>query len=175
MSDIQCVLLESEEDIVRYEELLYDMFTKKAPDNWIHSHYELIDGNRLRCGFIPLQDQAFCAAKRNGTILAGMSANLKCTGELQLEKLGFCVDRTDPAFCEGLTLYRTDDGDVNLFLVLEQLMTFVIDNLKTIGVRTMYMTCIDRLVRMYELFGFELRESITKDGVQRNLMSYRVE
>ncbi len=87
--------METEDDIVMYEKLLYEMFSKKNPTNGIFQSYQLIDGCRLRSRTVPIADQVFCIATENDAIVAGMSGNLKCSGRLQLEDIGFSVALTE--------------------------------------------------------------------------------
>ena len=174
MSEIEYCILTDEKDIIEYEKKLYESFTKKDPDGWVVNNYELIDGCRLRSKTIPIENQVFCVAKKESTIIAGMSGNLKCEGKLQLEEMGFKIKRDEGKFCEGLTLYNANEMSDKLIYIFDKLMNIITENLKRMKIYTIYATCSDLLVNMYNLFGFEMIDIKNVSGIKKYLMKYNI-
>ena len=169
-------MLETDEDIITYEKLLFEMFSKKNPANIIFDCFDTIEGCRLRSKIVPLSDQVYCVAEQNGVILAGMSGNLKCSGPLQLEYVGFSVDRNGPKFVEGLTLFGAQDLGGSIFPVFDALISFIVAQLKALRVERIYSTCSKNLLTMYDLFGFTDLDRLTlPNGDEKHLIYYDIE
>ncbi len=176
MEPIHVRLLETDEEIITYEKLLFEMFSQKNPSNIIFDCFDTIDGCRLRSKIVPLSDQVYCVAEQNDVILAGMSGNVNCSGPLQLEYVGFSVDRNGPKFMEGLAFFAARDLGVSIVPVFDTLISFIGARLKDLQVDRIYSTCSQSLLRMYEHFGFTSRDRLTlPNGEEKHLICYEIE
>ena len=101
-----------------------------------------------------------------------MSGNLKCEGKLQLEEMGFKIERDKEKFCEGLTLYNNNEMSDKLLFIFDKLMNIIIKNLKEMKIYFIYATCSDHLINMYNLFGFEMIDTKNLLGVKKYLLKY---
>lgn len=174
MDGIEFRKLETEEEIIEYEKRLYEAFKTKHPDNWIFSHYEIIDNCRIRPRNIPRRDQVFYAAVKNGKILAGICGNRNSGAPLQLEEMGFTIDRTGPKFIEGLNLYAAENLGFDAISVFQQIFSFAAVLLRADEVKQIYSTCSAHLLKMYKFFGYESVDCKVLDGVEKHLIKYDI-
>jgi len=102
-------------------------------------------------------DQRILVVGREG-IVAGMAINANLQSALQLEMLGFRVDKTKSDFREVLVLFSLmNPSDSVLFL--KGLLTDQIRQIPTEiggGITRLYGTCGDNLIRGYRLMGFRV-------------------
>ncbi len=85
-----------------------------------------------------------------------MSGNLKCEGKLQLQEMGFKIERDEEKFCEGLTLYNNNEMSDKFIFIFDKLINIIIKNLKEMKNYFIYAICSGHLINMYNLFGFEM-------------------
>ena len=80
-TDYQFCILTNKKDIIEYEKQLFNAFSKRSPDGWVMSNYEIIDGERLRSKCFTYEDQLISIVKHNDEIIAGNAVNLNPSKE----------------------------------------------------------------------------------------------
>ena len=102
---------------------------------------------------IPYRDMDVFVARFDGTIIAGAAINYNCGAPLQLERIGFTIDKTRPGICEGLAIFNTRSFAGN-HPVMFELGATIHKELKRKKIRVTYGTCSSRLLKGYCLLGF---------------------
>ncbi|GAG10686.1 unnamed protein product, partial [marine sediment metagenome] len=94
-----------QEEIFAYERALYRAFS--ATESIILE--QIWDFNkkekRVRTK-IPYSSQEIYTARIGGRIIAGAAMNYNIENTLQLEMIGFTIDKTEENICEGLALFN---------------------------------------------------------------------
>lgn len=165
--------LTNDADLIAYEQGLYEAFSSRNPDNWLTQNYLTIDGCRFRSR-IPYRDQVVYAARDGGRIVAAGAVNFNVTDTLQLEEIGFFIDKEAVPACEGLLLF-TDGKSLpgERFLeVASGLFRFIESDLIGRGMVRVYGTCSRPLRAMYTLLGFQVIDRLKKDGETKLLLAY---
>ena len=163
-------VLYNENDLLKFERLLYESFKN---DQWIMNNYHIIDNSRL----IPpvcYDDVFIIIAKENNEIIAGTSGIINMKNRLQLEQMGFHIDKNKKKIAEGLNFYITKDSNKNFIKILNSFLDIIIKEIKKRNIEEMYTTCSKDLVKYYELFGFEISEQIELDGYPEFLMKLNI-
>jgi len=174
VNDITFCRLEQIEEFEEYERKLFISFSRHLPDGWVMKNYKRPEPDRLQA-LIPYEDQKIFSLKRNDEIIAAISVNYNTEKELQLEALGFSIDKSirQKIFCEGLILYSSEEMMGEKFL--ENFMFFgekLVEEMKKDKVEILLATCPKKLKSMYTLFGFEVTERKTMNDKTVLLLKY---
>lgn len=104
---------------------------------------------------IPYEDLEVYVARLGNTLISGVAVNYNMKSALQLEMLGFTIDKQEPGICEGLALFNNQSiGRENM---LEQLMQkYVLERHREYGIRKAYGTCGASNLRGYQALGFRV-------------------
>ncbi len=155
-----------------YERGLYKAFVERNPDNWLTTHYRVVDECRFQSP-IPYRDQTVYAAVEDGRIAAAGAINFNTHNVLQLEMIGFEIDKVSAPVCEGLLLFSDGSLPGERFLsVASTLFEFIETDLIRRGMSRVYGTCSRGLKAMYTLLGFEVVDRLKLDGELKLLLMY---
>lgn len=158
------------EEIAAYEKTVYMAFSSVLdPSQEVMWN---IDYPKKRLSTkIPYSSQKIMIAETEGSIIAGFALNFNMQKTLQLEYLGFKIDRNEPGICEGLLLFNTRLS-LNSHLVLSEIKEPLIRFLKSQQIKKAYGTCSKRRLRGYRFLGFKDIDTKTINGVQKYLLVY---
>ena len=173
MKNYEFCILTNDEDIIEYEKGLYDSYSQKDADGWIFNNYEMIDNCRLKPN-IDYKDLVVYGYKDKNKLIAGAAINYNMAGTLQLEQMGFKIEKTDKKFCEGLNLFATIDMSENLMLTVGDFHDLIVKDIKNRGVEIVYGTCEDEIKGMYSIFGWDIMYCINLENVKEFLMIFDI-
>lgn len=161
------------EAVAHYERSLFRAF---------FPHYDAVfpliwhidrEKRRLR-SMIPYADQDIFIGRLNGAVIAGVSINYAVHKLLQLEMLGFTVDKTQHDICEGRALFS-----LQMFAgagsVLARLGEFAYASLVRKHIKKIFGTCSPKMLRGYRHFGFTVIAEGTIMQRRRYLLEKAVE
>ena len=140
------------EAVAQYERALFRAFYPMEEPLLARLREADTGARRMRL-CIPYRDMDIFAARFDGTIIAGAAINYNCDALLQLERTGFSIDKTKQGICEGLAIFNTRSFAEN-HPVMFELGAFVYKELRRRNVKTVYGTCVTRLLKGYTLLGF---------------------
>lgn len=136
-----------------YERALFRAFT--ATDTVVLERIWNFDRTVKRARMpIPYASQEIYTARLGGRIIAAAAMNYDTKGPLQLEMMGFAIDKAPPDFCEGLALFNLQIFAGNT-MVAVGLKDYAFDYVKKRGVRRIYGTCSEKRLRGYSLMGWK--------------------
>ena len=179
MDDIKFYFLKDENgvnnetDLLNFERLLYKSFQKDSPNGWIMNNYRFVENSRL-LPTIPYKDVFIFIAKQNNQIVAGISGTLNMDNKLQLEEMGFSIDKKKENICEGLNFYISKESSKNFMVVLNTFLDKIVSELKKRNINIIYSTCSKKLINFYELFGFETLAHVDINGEPEYLIKYSI-
>lgn len=172
MDDIKYCFLTDEKDIIEYEKGLYNAFKNNDPTGWILNNYKMVDECRLISKTLDYDDQEFYTVKKDGIILIGAAVNYNIKKKLQLEEMGFKIDKNNNNFCEGLILYTINSENIDFLHAASNLFEFIKKRMLEKEIKKVYGTCSRKLKAMYSLLGYIVIDRLTlKDGTIKLLMS----
>jgi hypothetical protein len=156
--------------ILRYERALFRAFVPV----WTNTSDRIfiIDRQEKRVrSRIGYADQEIVAIEAEGTIVGGFAVNYDRKGALQLELLGFNIDRSE-RFCEALVLFNI--GDLN---VAAQLLNIgkqrLFERMAAHDSDVIYGTSNKKNARAYTSLGFTVADTFTVDGQEKFLLVAR--
>jgi hypothetical protein len=125
--------------------------------------------NRRICTKIPYCDQRIFIVDLDDEVIAGVAINLNMTAPLQLEMLGFSIDKTAPSIAEGLALFsiQTIPGSESVIIKLRDYMDKKVDEFH---IRKVYGTCSERLLRGYKILGWKVIDEKVINGAPKFLI-----
>lgn len=141
------------DELERYERSLYRAF--RATPSIVLEQIWNFDHKTLRVkARIPYSSQLVYIGRSGKSIIAGAAMNVDMSQALQLEMVGFSIDKTEPGVCEGLSLFtlRMFNGDR---LIGAGLKEYAYPLMVRAGVRIIYGTCNKRRLRGYMNLGYE--------------------
>jgi hypothetical protein len=118
---------------------------------------------------ISYEAQRIYVVRHADAVVMAVAAHIDASGELQLERLGFSVDRSKWRFCEIVVLFALADP-VKSLLYIRELSSVFIAALRTEGFERIYGTCGRRLVRGYEQMGFVVKDTNVTAGEEECLL-----
>ena len=173
MSEYEYCILDTnnEDELIEYEKELFDSFSKLDPDGWVMNNYQIINGNRLRSKTLTYEDIEVYLVKNYCKILIGSSVNYNVNKKLQLEIMGFYLDKKIKNFCEGLIFFTTEQAKNHDFLKIStNLFEFIKKKLLKKNIKTVYGTCSRKLKAMYSLLGYEVIDKLVVNNEKKLLM-----
>lgn len=87
--------------------------------------------------------------------------------------MGFSIKNKNQKYCEGLNFYICEDTG-NVLNILGEFLKFIFNQLEKLNMNTLYMTCSEHLLKMYELFGFTVVEKKEIDNVRKYLLECKI-
>jgi hypothetical protein len=154
MATPQFAVLDTSDERQRalYERALFRAFS--TPSVVLEQVWEFDRKSRRARTAVPYGSQEIYVAWLEGVVVAGVAVNFNTRDRLQLEMMGFSVDKNEPGLCEGLALFNhrlfADSSMVALGL-----RDFSLERLKARGVTRLYGTCTERKLRGYRVLGWE--------------------
>lgn len=130
--------------------------------------------NRRIRSKIPYEDQKIIIAEVNGKMIAGMGVNFNMNGTLNLENLGFSIDKSQEKIAEGTGMF-CNTPFVDGKMVMYELFMFGNVYLKENQYKTMYGFCGQKLVRSFKSMGFSVLEEKEVEGETMFLLSIDIE
>ncbi len=161
------------EEIAAYEKAVYMAFSSvQDPSQEIIWN---IDYPKKRISTkIPYSSQKIIIAEIDGSIIAGFALNFNMQEKLQLEYLGFKIDRSEFGICEGLLLFNTQVS-FNNHLILPEIKEPLIRFLKSQNIKKTYGTCNKKRIRGYRFLGFKDIDMKLISGIPEYLLVYEIE
>jgi hypothetical protein len=125
--------------------------------------------NKVMRTKLPYKDQAIFIADLNGAIVSAVAINRNLEDRLQLEMLGFSIDKKEAGIVEGLIVFnlQTFFGMESIALKLKDFAQQKIDEWK---IRKIYGTCSKRLLRGYQILGWKVIDEKTIGSTQEYLL-----
>ena len=103
---------------------------------------------------IPYSSQVIFVGKLDSATVSGVSVNLNMNEELQLEMMGFEIDKSQNGLAEGLGVFNLQVfSGVNPIAIL--LKKFAFKKIQELDISIMYGTCSDRVLRGYQALGWK--------------------
>ncbi|MCA9605009.1 MAG: hypothetical protein KC619_05420 [Myxococcales bacterium] len=159
--------------VADYERALYAAFRDSDIGTldriWQFDH----DAKRLRPR-VPYAGQQVFVSRVDGEIVAGIPMHLDMSGPLQLETMGFEIDKGEPGVCEGLGVFSLCFLYEGRVIALE-LRDHVFEALRAQAIRKAYGTCSQKRLRPYQLLGFRVIDERDFDGERKYLLLRDVE
>ena len=123
---------------------------------------------------IPYRDLDVFVARFEGRIIAGAAINYNCSAQMQLEKIGFTIDKSRGGICEGLAIFNLRSFAEN-HPVMFELGAYIHDELLRKKIAVTYGTCSPRLLKGYQLLGFREIDRCEPDGCRIHLLEKTVD
>jgi hypothetical protein len=155
-SPIQLSVLDfsDNDDIARYEKSFFKSFYKKDISDLI-SIWDFDEKNRRAHTKIPYSDQEIYVAKIDTEIVSGMAVNYNMKNQLQLEMLGFKIDKTQMNIAEGLVMFNLVTFYENVSVAFK-IRDFAQSRMNLRLVKKTYGTCPKKLVKGYLFLGWNV-------------------
>lgn len=164
-----CLLdLSSNTEIEKYEHALYRAFAREIDDGW--NRICDVDGKLKRIRMkIPYENQRIFLVKSAGMISVACAINVAAVGLLQLEALGFKINRDQKGICETLVFF-TFLGPMESISIMREFFDFLTQGLKEVDSKVMYATCSEKFSKGYKIMGFTEVDSLMLDGKKEILL-----
>lgn len=140
------------EDVAAYERALYRAFSA-AGSIVLDRIWEFDRKNRRAKTRVAYEGQEIYAARAGDAIIAAAAMNYDMTRPLQLEMIGFTVDKSETGVCEGLALFSLDTFAGHAAVSL-RLKDYTFSMVRRRHIRTMYATCSQRRLGGYRRLGW---------------------
>ncbi len=158
------------DELAAYEKALYLAFSS-IQDRSLDLIWNM--GKKRIVTKIPYCSQQIMIAETNNSIIAGLALNFNMQEKLQLEYLGFQINKSEDGICEALLLFNTQVS-VNSHLVLYELQKHLLSFLKSQHIRKVYGTCSKRRIRGYRSLGFRDIDTREVNNVPEYLLVYDI-
>ena len=142
------------EAVIAYEKSLFRAFipyeTPALKSVWNFNHKE----RRVKTK-IPYSSQVIFVGKLGDATVSAVSVNLNMKEQLQLEMMGFSIDKTQKGLAEGIGVFNLQVfSGVNPIAIL--LKKFAFKKIQELDISLMYGTCSDRVLRGYQALGWKV-------------------
>lgn len=162
----------NETALEQYEKTLYQVFIPVFDTT--SDRIFIVDrkNKRLRSR-ITYANQNIFLVKSNDWILGGVALNFNQNSLLQLELLGFQIERSTN-FCEGLRFFMQCDYTIS-GLVFRSLRKRISEEFKKYNTRIFFGTCTQKNVRGYTAMGFSIKDHFVFNNEKIFLLSMDAE
>ncbi len=158
----------NEKDIVEYERAMFRAFQNTEiitlPEIWEYDR----KAKRLRTK-IPYRNQIIYIARLFDAIVAGTAINYNMHEPLQLEMIGFSIDKSDEHICEGLGVFCLQVFHETIPIGI-QLKDYAFAQIAQKGIKTMYGTCSPKKLPGYVQLKFEVIDERVFKGEKKYLL-----
>jgi hypothetical protein len=165
--------LSSESEIEKYERALYLAIGRERRGGWNHICFVDRQLKRVRMN-IPYENQRIFVVENDTLVLAACAVNVVPIGKLQLEQIGFEIDRAQPGICEALVFF-SHLGPMVSSGIMRDFFDFLTRGIKELNTQVLYATAPERLVRGYKVMGFSEVNSLLLDGDREVLLKKDVD
>jgi len=155
-------------EIEKYEHALYSAVGRERRGGWNNICNIDRQLKRVRMN-IPYENQRIFVVKSQSNILAACAINVVTSGELQCEKIGFKINRTQPGICEALVFF-SHLGPMASTGIMRDFFDSLTRGIKETKAQLLYATAEERLVRGYKVMGFKEIDSLIFDGQKEVLL-----
>ena len=153
-SNLQFLILESNDDLKEFEENIYYNFVERHPDKYIINEY-FIEDKKARPK-IPYSDLIIYAVKKNNKIIAGIALN-KNMEIMQVKDISKDFNLPISAKCiEGIILFINDKTGENPFELAFNFRNEYESYLSKLGYECYIATCNKEKLKLYLKTGGEL-------------------
>jgi hypothetical protein len=154
--------------VAQYEKSLFKAFYGFY-DAAMDKMWDIDPSNKKIHTKIPYKDQEIFVADLDGAIISAISVNRNTEDLLQLEMLGFSVNKKEAGIAEGIALFNLQPfvGSESIVLKLRDFSQQKIDEWQ---IRKLYGTCSKRLLRGYQILGWKEIDEKTVGSAQRYLI-----
>jgi hypothetical protein len=160
--------IQNTKKVVQYERALFRAFYG-IKGSAMDLFWNIDKKNRRISAKIPYSDQKIFIADLDDEVIAGVAINLNISALLQLEMLGFSIDKAEPFIAEGLALFNTQTfpGSESVIIKLRDYMDKKVDEFH---IRKVYGTCSERLLRGYKILGWKVLDEKVINGAPKFLI-----
>jgi len=161
---------ENPDEVASYEKALFRAFyNKNSPIESLIWDAD-VKAKRLTSK-IPYKNQDIIIARLADLIIGGVAVNYAMQEKLQLELLGFEIDKTEPDICEGRALFNTHIFDTSTLVALE-MKEFMFNHLKKKNITKVYANCSEKRLRGYLILGWKEIGSKDFGALKAYLLQY---
>jgi hypothetical protein len=160
--------LSSELEIEKYERALYWAIGRERRGGWNLICNVDRQLKRVRMN-IPYENQRIFVAKSDSLVLAACAVNVVPVGTLQLEKIGFKINRAQLGICEALVFFA-HLGPMVSSGIMRDFFELLTQGIKEAKAQVLYATAPERLIRGYRVMGFTEIDSLLLDGEKEVLL-----
>ena len=159
--------------VAQYEKCLFKAFY--PPGDPFFERVRNVDTEKKRIRLrIPYSDQDVFIARLGKKVIAGAAINYNCSTTMQLEMLGFSIDKNQNGICEGLAIFN-GRSFVDHHPVMFEMGAVMHDRLRRKNIKKTYGTCIQKLLRGYQLLGFRVVASRSLSSTKIYLLEKEVD
>ncbi len=172
---IKCFTIDKSNQTIieEYEKELYKAFKtteiKTLQKIW---HYDDVK-KRIKTR-VPYTNQEIYALSLDNKITAALTINFNMNDTLQLEMMGFSIDKSEEGLCEGLVLFSQRKFVGNNILIAD-VSKYAIQEMKNRNIKKFYGTCSKEKLRMYTLMQFEIIDKRVFRGEEKYLLVQELE
>lgn len=154
--------------VAQYEKSLFKAFYG-FNDAAMDVMWDIDRTNRKIHTRVPYKDQEIFVADLEGVIISAIAVNRNTEDLLQLEMLGFSVDKKEAGIVEGIALFNLQPflGSESVIL---KLLDFSQPRIDEWQIRKIYGTCSKRLLRGYQILGWKAIDEKTFGSDQEHLI-----
>ncbi|MFW6254413.1 MAG: hypothetical protein ACOC41_05740 [Chitinivibrionales bacterium] len=160
--------IHNESEVAAYERAMYRAFSGSEIVT-LDKIWQFDHKNRKLRTRIPYDDQEIYVARLDDSVVAGVAVNYAMDKILQLEMMGFSIDKNRKGICEGLGIFnlRVFHNSSMVALTLKQHM---FEKMRERGIVRAYGTCSTRKLRGYLHLGWRLIDQRQFEGEQKYLL-----
>jgi len=170
MGQLEFSILDShnEYDVIAYEKSLFRAFSRLS-DLGIARTKDVDSASERMRNKIPYSDLDILLGWLDGRIIASLAINRNMDRVLQLELMGFSIDKSEPGICEGLSLFnhRVLVNNQSVGLLLKE---FGDRYAASLGIKKIYGTCSEKTIKGYTKLGFTVLDTLSIEGVRQFLI-----
>lgn len=159
-------------DIREYERALFRAF-QGTEILTLEEIWDFDNRNKRLKTKIPYHSQEIYIARLHGGIVAGTPFNFNMNEPLQLEMVGFSIDKNRENICEGLGVFCLqvfhDTQSIGLML-----KDYAMERLKEKNITVAYGTCSQRKLKGYQQLKFEVIDEKMFKGEKKYLLKREI-
>jgi len=173
MEDIKFCFLDynSESELLEYEKKLYDAFYEKYTSNvQVYGKIWCLIDDRMK-PTIEYTDQIVYIAKSDSQIVWSLSANTNTAIKMQFEDMGFSITEEERNQGIGEVLALFTRTHINPYKFVSAFVEdFCYSDLRSRGVKMVYTTCSNHVLKTYLRIGFTLKDQKVINGEEKFLL-----
>jgi hypothetical protein len=153
---INCCIISTDEEILDYENCLYEAFVVRGKNFnfWVKSRYIKSGEKRIKPN-IPYKDLLIFAIKNDNKIIAARVFNMNME-HTQIRMTGFKIILNKECSCEAIHLFCLEDRSIESAIIIKKLNRFIKNYLYDIGIKKIYGVCIGKHIKMYKALGMRI-------------------
>lgn len=160
--------LNNAEEIIAYERALFRAF-QGTEILTLDEIWDYDKSKRRLKTKIPYQSQEVYITKLQGMIIGGVPVNFNMKEPLQLEMMGFSIDKSAENICEGLGVFSLQVFHETIPVGLE-LRDYAFERIKQKNIKIVYGTCSQRKLKGYLNLKFKVIDERIFKGEKKYLL-----